>query len=393
MKKYISAIFLSLALASAVAQGSIYDAVVTQILDNNPDIASQAALTTSEKASLLPDNNLDDPELEYTHEFGQYGIGNKWSIGASQSFDWPSVYSSRSKAIAATASAMDLRDAAKVAEVRLAIQTAVIDWIYYRKLVGIYSKQLSMTDSLIAVYQKGIESKDVSVLDYNKLKLERINISSRLNEAYSSSVEALGRLQVFNGGNDCSAMLEQITDFPSEPLLPLDEYLLLAAAGNPSLRYANAMLHAENLNLQTERRSLLPSFLLGYVHEYEMGDHFNGFSVSMTLPFLSRRHRTEAVKARQLAVDTERMSLESTIAASIASDYRLVEIYDKEIAEYGAVLADDSNLRLLNIALEARHIPLIDYLAEVNFFTEAQTTLLGVIYKRELLMTKINAAI
>ena len=82
----------------AQTKGNFSD-LVSEIESNNLSILVSEKSLNSDKAEISTANNLSDPEIEFSHQWGQKGIGNKWGVGISQSFEWPGVYQSRKNSI------------------------------------------------------------------------------------------------------------------------------------------------------------------------------------------------------------------------------------------------------------------------------------------------------
>lgn len=389
IKSILASFIVAMSSAMAFAQTDI-DLIVNEIMANNAELNSTRLRTSAEKAALASSNNLEDPEVEFSHQWGQNGIGNKWGIDVSQSFDWPGVYSARSKANAATSLAMDYLDDAKAFDVRYNVRTALIDVIYAQQKIDLLRRMVSHIDSIATVYSRGAETGDISRLDVNKLKIERIGANRRLNESTLEYMTAVGTLKGLNGGKDVSGLVERLDHFSHTGLLPQASYEDEALRNNPSVRYAEAMDQAESLNEKVLNHSRFPGLTIGYNHEYEMGDHFNGFKIGLTLPFFSNRHKAAEISSRRVALQAEQHNVETASLSEIRSVYGQIERLDKEMAQYGDVLSDGENMRLLNVALAAQHITLIDYLTEYNYFLDAQMSYIDICYQRELLMAKLT---
>ncbi len=388
-KSTLATFLVALSYSMTLAQTDI-DVIVNEIIANNTELNSTRMQTSAEKAALASSNNLEDPDVEFSHQWGQKGIGNKWGIDVSQSFDWPGVYSARSKANAATSLAMDYLNDAKAFDVRYNVRIALMDVIYARQKIDLFNQMVSRLDSMTAVYSRGAETGDVSRLDVNKLKIARINANRRLNEASIEYMTAIGTLKGLNGGKDVSGLVDRLDRFPNTALLPQATYENDALSNNPSVKYAAAMDQAELLNEKVLKRSRLPGLTIGYNHEYEMGDHFNGFKIGLTLPFFSNKHKAAEISSRRVALQAERNNVEIASLAEIRSIYGQIERLDNEMTQYRDVLSDGENMRLLNVALAAQHITLIDYLTEYNYFLDAQMSFIDIRYQRELLMAKLT---
>ncbi|MDE6369672.1 MAG: TolC family protein, partial [Muribaculaceae bacterium] len=80
--KHLSLYILTLVLAAPIAlfgQNERFESTVSEILANNPTLAARRANVNADILGLKADNNLADPEVEFEHQWGQPGVGNKWS--------------------------------------------------------------------------------------------------------------------------------------------------------------------------------------------------------------------------------------------------------------------------------------------------------------------------
>lgn len=387
MKNKILTLLLTSFAISANAELKIQP-IIDSVLNHNSELSTMRARIAAEKASFASVNNLDDPEVEFSHQWGQKGIGNKWEIEASQSFDWPGLYTARTRAGNAALQAMDAEYSARRNELAYEVRCAITDGAFAIKKVKLIERQLELFDSLQVVVQNGADKGEISILDVNKLKIERLRLKSRYDESWLSFEEAYAKLTSLAGGmalNDVS----DFTEYPEMPLLSSTIYIERAKATSQDLAYSRALDQAENANLEVVKKSALPGFTVGYTHEYEMGDHFNGLKVGVTLPIFSNRHKRAEIVARKEVIADRIRGKEAEIEGEIKGDCRTVSSLDREIAAYRDVLRSNNNPRLLKIAYEARHISLMDFLLEMNYFIEAEESLIDLQLRREQIMNRL----
>lgn len=372
------------------AQPVDFNTIVDSIAANNSDLRVGRLKTDGAIKAIASDNNLADPELDFTHQWGQKGIGNKWSIGVTQNFEWPGVYTMRASRMNAEAEALRRQSDVQTSKMRLQIAEALVDLVYQKKLVDLHKTMLDRIDSMLIVSNRGLEQGEVSILDLNILKLQRIEALRSLNEAISGLTEASATVKALNGGADCSNLTATLTDFPDTPLLPLESYIESAAENNPVIRYNNALSKAEQLRINTLRRSFLPGFSIGYSHEYEIGDHFNGLNIGLTLPVFSNRKKIPAAEAQQLALQAESEASRLAAESQITQDYKIILQLDNELSEYSSVLNDKDNMRLLSKALNAGQISILDYFSRADYFLNAQAAYLEAQRRRAQSMTRLS---
>lgn len=390
MKQIITTLLIGVSLiTSAFSPNERFNYCVDFITANNETLKADSINTQSQMLSLQQMNNLSDPELDLSHQWGQRGIGNKWSVGLSQSFEWPGVYSARKKQVSAEKGALTQNLLAKENELRMNIRNALIEYIYTRKLIALYDDQLARIDSLITIYNRGAELGEISRLDVNKLKIERIAASRQLNDAQNTLTQHQQTITNLNGGKDCSNELATLIDFPQIEPGNVSDYIQAAKMHDPNIQALTMQSEAIRHENDVVRQSYIPSFSVGYSHDYELGDHFNGLSIGLTLPIFSNRKKRSEVASRQTYIETTQEILQSEIHNEIKTLYRQVVNLDTEIDQYRAVIEDKDNIRLLNMALDAGQITLIDYLQQVNYFQQAQADYIGIECQRAIYLSQL----
>lgn len=390
MKRAITTLLIGVSLTiSIAAQNERFNYCVDFITSNNETLKADSINTQSQILSLQQKNNLSDPELDLSHQWGQRGIGNKWSVGVSQSFEWPGVYSARKKQVNAEVEALIQNLSAQENELRMNIRNALIEYIYTRKLIALYNDQLARIDSLIIIYNRGAELGEISKLDVNKLKIERIAASRQLNEAQNTLTGHQQTITNLNGGKDCSNELATLSDFPNVEPGDVNDYIQTAHMHDPSIQALTMQSEAIRHESNVVRQSYIPSFSVGYNHDYELGDHFNGLSIGLTLPIFSNRKKKSEIASRRTFIETTQEIVQSEIHNEIQTLYRQVVNLNTEINQYRAVIEDKDNIRLLNMALDAGQITLIDYLQQVNYFQQAQADYIGIERQRAIYMSQL----
>lgn len=367
------------------------DDMARSIAENNGTYRSELAKAEADIMEEKVSNNLEDPEIAVSHAWGAQGIGNKFGVEISQSFDWPGVYSARSKATAESSRALQYLAEANRAELILQIKCRLIDLTNAAQKRRVYGKALGVIDSLSAIVAKDVEKKEVSVLDGNKLKIERIALSRKYNDAVNAFNDAYAQLVEYNGGKARPDIIEYAdNDVVLPSLRSLDDYLREATESNPEIAYRAQLNKADIAKAKVAGRESLPGFSVGLRHELEQGERFNGFSVSMTLPFLSSRGKKKAAQMQSVATELETDLISVATRARITGEYNSAEQLIKEIREYSSIIEAEDNLRLLNKAFEARHISVLDYISDLVYFTDATCEYLDLNYAYRLKLASLE---
>ena len=373
-------IIYTLALAAvsfSLSAQTPFETAVSKILSNNPALAARRATVEAENLTLKADNNLSDPEVEFEHQWGAREVGNKWSVSVSQSFDWPGVYRSRAKVADARSQAFRLLYLAEESDMRLRVQSTLADYIAPCNQLALateISDNLSLIADKIAV---AFDHGEATILDRRKIEFERLDAATKT-ETAKSLVESLRyELLTLNGGKYIN--LDALTDFPKIALNSEDYYLDRHEASDPALLAETYLAEAARQSVSAASRSALPGFSLGYIHNVELGDHFNGLKVGLTLPVFSNRHRKAAAieEARARAASADETAL--TVHNRVLADYAKARALATRLTEYDRLFPDGQTsdyLDLLRKSYEGGQMSLIVYLYEINYYTEARSRLI-----------------
>ncbi len=367
------------------------DSLVSMISANNGSFTQEQASNAAIIQSMKTENNLPDPEVDFSHVWKQKGAGTKYDFGVSQSFDWPGTYSARKKAVRTTALAMDYKSLQNLCDLRLQIKQTLLEAINSHRKISLYGEALATVDSLIRIVERNVEKREVSVLDANRLRIERIGFATKYNEASVAYNDACNRLVEFNGGKPCEDILKLMErkEF-SMSLRPLSEYLEECAVFDPRLSYNSMMSQAYADQAKAVRSSTLPGFSVGYKHVYELGDRFNGFSVAMSLPIVSGKGKRKAkeMEAEAFRLESELGDIE--VNSRIVNEHSRAGVLKKQIDEYSAIFDKEDHIRLLNRAFEARQLRIADYLSDLIYFTDAKSDFYDLEYQYALQLASLD---
>ena len=369
-------IFLSIiacaASLSVAAQGSISD-VVASVEQNNTRLKAARARVSSDSIALRASNNLEDPRVAFEYNFGSKNVGDKWAIGVSQGFEWPSIYSERSRANIHRIDALSAAERAERADLILNTRLICLNLIYTNRRIDAQDLILKNVDELYSLYNKAFEHGEASIIDINKIKIERIATLQALNELKSQRNSLKEQLIGLNGNKPIEGVsLDALRDYPAEELAAIDAYRSLYATNNPQAEYFNYIDNSARSNMKVARMGWLPKLELGYQYTNELGDGFNGVTVGASIPLFSNKRKVAAAKAEAITNELNRTTYQSDVEALLKAEYAQAVALKSQIAQYGDVIADDSNFTMLRKALDGGQITLLNYLLELRYFLDAK---------------------
>ncbi|HIZ27244.1 MAG TPA: TolC family protein [Candidatus Barnesiella merdipullorum] len=379
----------ALAVAGAGAQNNIAD-ILTSIEVNNPQLKAGAQMVLSQKAEVSSQNSLEDPTFELEHLWGAQNAGDrKYDITVSQAFDFPSLYVQRNRVGNLKRTLYDGQQALSRQQVLLQAKELCLRIVYLNRCIDLSDKRLKAADQLARLYREKLESGDAAILDVNKIEIELLNVTTANTRLRNEQSACLTQLRALNGGEAFGVEPSALADYP-EAVLPasFDDLKSQALQADPELQ----MLRQENLianqSVALNRAGWLPKFELGYRHAYELGERFNGLSVGVSIPLFANRKKVKMAKAQALAGSFAVNNREQQALAELQTAYDEAVTLQKDHARYD-LLARQNNLELLQKALSAGQISMVEYLVDATQLYEAFDNRLSLEYEYQVRLARM----
>ncbi|PWB03710.1 TolC family protein [Duncaniella muris] len=379
MKFSISLMALALSVCSASA--SDFDKVLNTVVSNNMALKYADAENQAAIASLKSENTLDAPEIGFESLWGAKGIGDKRNFSISQGFDWPGVYAARREAIRKSQTAMQYLQESAMIEARQEVRLLLIDIIYTKQRIAATEKICDGLASLQKTFKKAVDEGNETKLDYNKSVIGKIAAERELKTLRGEYAAMLASLRALNGGKEVEDLVASVGDaYPEVNLASLRPDVENLRAKDPAIAAMKADAEVQKSLLKVEKRSLLPGFTLGYSHEWEMGDRFNGFSVAVSLPFITGNKKVKAARLQAGAAEMQQEMELIRLSAAMSGDYEKALQYRELLDQYEDVMNDNSDFELLKKAFDGGQINFLTYMQELNYFLAARRDFLETLY-------------
>lgn len=376
MKSYLWIIVLLACNSPIFAQLSI-DEVLKCIEINNKALQSGQKLNESRKLEAKTGNYLPNPTVELNQLWADKSVGgNVNELAVVQSFDFPSVYANKNKLAKLKADASDCQYAATRQEILLAAQQTCQELIYLRKRQQLLDNRLKNASQLEALYNRRLTSGDASQLDFNKIRLEKINVTHTIRQNASAIRARQEQLQALNGGIPVEFDATEYTGISELP-----EFSQLASdylANDPTLKGLLGESEIAQREIKVNRALSLPKFDIGYRRNGGSESKMNGFRIGLSIPLWENKNTVKQAKAQAEYAVLNSESNTQTLKAALRELYLQAEALQASRNEYVQTLHSQRNEELLNKALEAGQISMIDYFVEISLFYDSMQNLLDI---------------
>ena len=359
------------------AQSSI-DQVLRSIETNNKSLQANTKMTDAQKLEAQTGKFLANPSVEWEQMWGnRNNPGSEYTLTVKQSLDFPTTYSNKNKLANLKANTIGFQSAAYRQQLLLNAKQTCIEIIYLRKQKSLLDERLANTETMFALYKKRFESGDANQLELNKIQLELLNAQnqSRLNKAALTAAEE--QLRNLNGGKPITF---DATDYPAgEELINFDQLQAAFMDADPNLKSLTGNQEIANREVKLSRSLTLPKFDVGYKRN-AASDHVasNGFMVGVSIPLFENKNTVKKAKAQAefatASLEDNRLNLKTNLQQL----YQQAEALQISRADYAKVLEQQRNIELLNKALNAGQLSVIDYFTELSTIYDSHQSYLDV---------------
>ena len=359
------------------AQSSI-DQVLRSIETNNKSLQANTKMTDAQKLEAQTGKFLANPSVEWEQMWGnRNNPGSEYTLTVKQSLDFPTTYSNKNKLANLKANTIGFQSAAYRQQLLLNAKQTCIEIIYLRKQKSLLDERLANAETMFALYKKRFESGDANQLELNKIQLELLNAQnqSRLNKAALTAAEE--QLRNLNGGNPITF---DATDYPAgEELINFDQLQAAFMEADPNLKSLTGDQEIANREVKLSRSLTLPKFDVGYKRN-AASDHVasNGFMVGVSIPLFENKNTVKKAKAQAefatASLEDNRLNLKTNLQQL----YQQAEALQISRADYAKVLEQQRNIELLNKALNAGQLSVIDYFTELTTIYDSHQSYLDV---------------
>lgn len=370
------------------AQTSALEHVLNSIEANNKELKAERYLNESQKLEAKTDNNLPDPTVSYSHLWGQKNSSNTiQELEISQSFDFPTLYASRSRLNKLKMSSIDMQTEIARRNILLQAKELCLDIITLRKQKAIFAKRLHNANELAEIYAVRLENGDASILETNNINLEVLNVKTEAAQIDTDLANKINMLTALNGNIpiDFSDMEFPVVMLPSD-FQQLKEEVL---ASDFELQAVQRETSVANQQISVNRSQWLPKLEVGYRRDNDSGDPFNGVMVGVSIPLFENRNKVKMAKAQSLNLSYKKDNTALQIESELIQLYNEAQAAKSTMEEYEKVFNTQNALQLLREALTGREISMVDYFVEAAVVYQSQLNYLQVQNQYQKAMAKI----
>lgn len=363
-----------------------YDEIVNAIVESNGALRAQRQEANAQKLDAADENALADPSVEFSRVWGRHSVGNKLQLDISQEFEWPGVYSVRKKASEYGLSAAIQEAIGAELDMATEVRMLLNELVYVRQQIKATNDLLDNYNLLSKTVEKEMAAGELTAIDQRKIAIEGYKITNDMTDLRIREEQIEGALR---GYSTAEVDLQGVTHYPLQQLLAKADYVSHIAE-DPGVSALALTAQQEEYNARTASMKRMPNISVGYQHQAEMGDRFNGFTAGINLPVFAGRHAKRAALERKEAAELNRETLIAKKTAEVETLYDELEHNRTLMTQYNEVFGDNKYLELLLKAYKGGQIGMHEYISEMQYYNEVTMTYLTTEYNYQQALTAIN---
>ena len=373
MKSTLRNIILLLLISPAL-HAQDFSSILRSIEEHSTTLNAAKMETEAEKTETALNNVLDAPEVGLHYLWGNNGIGNRFDIDVSQSFDFPTVIAQKSKLVKEQKRVQDLRYLSERQKILMSAKKLCIEVVYCNALMDHLEEDLKETKAMADAYENLYEKGEATIIDRHKAHQSYLFFEAEYKEFHTLRNNLIEELKYMNGGDPV-----EITDtaFTLTPLTSdFDTWLSEKLEHFPELQLASGEIEASQRKLSVAKNEWFPKLSVGYMSEKEREDHYQGITLGISVPIWSNGKKVKAAKAHLAAAQMAQKDTENKLKTQLRGIFNDVQQLQETYAAYHKHLTECDNAPLLLKSLNAGQINLITYLQERQYVHEMHEKIL-----------------
>lgn len=346
-----------------------YQQILDEVERNNGTLKTLRKVVEAEQWGNKSATQWAAPEVEYEWMKAggtAGGAAQEWS--AAQSFEWATLLGKKRGVMRSKNQQVEWMYRMRRMQELLAAQLCVIDWVYLNGVLQDLAAQKKHAEVLVKSWGRKLETGEGNVLAYNNVRLALAKVEAEIMRRTTEREEVALRLAGFNGGKRLEVSAAEYA--PISLPLNFDAWLTAAVEKMPELAYAQQSVVVRERELGWKKSLALPSVRLGVKKSVGRGEQAQGFTIGLSVPLWSNKHKVKQAKAALAAAQEEEKSERQRLSTALQQMYERAQGLKQTAARYRQSLEMANNSRLLKKALEAGEISVLEYTIQIGFYYE-----------------------
>jgi len=393
MKKILLLIITPFSLFISAHAQTAYQQILSIVEENSPKLQSLRMECMAQQEDARQETMLDNPELSFGYLWGDpSGIGHRWDLSVSQSFDFPTTYLHRKEVKHLAIESAYLQFEAARQEVMLQAKQLCVELAFNDSLLKILNQQVGLSEELLECERIRLEEGATTVLEYNHAQQQLLLSQGELHKVQVQFDAQIIELEALAGRDNLPANQLILSSLPlSEQVLSFEEWWAKVADQAPLMRYVQSEMERADKQLRVAKDGWLPGLTVGYMSENTQGDTWRGLTIGVTIPAWNNHHKVKATQHRQAAAYSEAVAQKQAFLARLKGLYLKASSQQNQATKLRTLIQNQQTPALLKRQFDDASITIADYLSGMIEQLELQKSLLSAEREVCLMWTELHS--
>lgn len=384
LKKFILVVAVLLAGSCLIAQPSL-DSLLLQVESGNPSLKAANSLLESRKLDARTALTPPNPEVEFGYMWGEPDeLGNRTDFQITQSFDFPTAYSSKSKLSKINLQQAELEYEVTQQEILLQAHQAWVSRVYLNNLEYLLNDRLTYAVKVFEGFERRLETGEANQLQVNQARMKVMALENEINSLRREFSENTAKLLNLTGKENVSI---NDLEFSAYTSIIFDSLLAHYNAG-----YLNQMYETEverkSKEIDVVFNQKLPKLMAGYYSESVLDTKLRGIKAGISIPLWGNARAVNTAKANLIFAESDAERYWQLKQNDLLQKFEQWVYLKERVLEMQDLLEVSNNESLLRQAMEAGEISLTQYFYESDFYFQNILNLLE--FKKEMFLLEAD---
>ena len=382
--KIISFIAIFMAGSCLFAQPSL-DSLLYRVENGNSTLIAAQNLLESQKLNARTGITPANPEVEFGYMWGNpIELGTRADFEVTQSFDFPTAYTTRSKLSKINQKQSELEYKATRQEILLKAKQVWINRVYMNNLESLLTERLSYANKVFEGFERRLETGETNQLQVNQAKMKVMALENEINLLQREFSKNFA--DILNLTGDQGVHIAD-TVFPASLNITFDSLLSDYREG-----YINQMYETEvekkSKEVDVVFNQKLPKLKAGYYSESILDTKLRGIKAGITIPLWGDARAVNTAKAKLAYAESDAYRFWQLKQNELLQLYEQWNYLKERVTDMEEMLVVSNNEILLRLAMEAGEISLTQYFYESDFYFQNILNLFE--FKKEMLLLEVD---
>ena len=387
-KQIVFAICGYLFFINGFSQTKNIEEILKGIEQNNTELIGYQSFIESRQLENKSNNNLPDPQLSgYYLPLGDNTTEVYTEYQISQSFEFPTVYSSRGKWNDSKSDQLQTVYSKKRQEVLLDAKNKLLELSFLQKKEVIEIERRAQSKQVFDQIQELFNKEQVGILDLNKAKIAWIQEQFVVEKIESDIQILFSKLKMLNGNKPLDILSVGIT--LSTEIESMENLWKEKLTNEPTLQELKANEVASSQKVKLEKNKVLPNVALGYNYQGVNGNNYSGFYGGLSIPLWNSKNKVKAAQANYEYQQSNTQVIKTSVYAQFQETFNRYQLMRSKYNEYQTTMDNLESEKLLFKAYMLGEYSFMDYYVELQFYRNASDKMLQMEKELQLLQAQL----